>query len=305
MRILITGVSGYLAQIVARQLLVKKHEVVGIDHRPWLDAPPNLRLENLDIRKRPTADLFRQFRPHAVVHMATETYVYAPREERYRLNLKGTQAIWKNAADVNVKHAIFVGRHTVYGAASDAPLYRQETEPLLAGTTFPSMADLVAADLFVAQSLWRTPRTKTAILRMVYPLGPVRRGTLANYLSGRRIPSVLGFDPLFQVMHTEDAASAVVAAIESKLRGVFNVAGPAPIPLSEMIRGTGGHQIAIPEFALPSLFGRMGLSRLPKASLAHLKYPVVIDDRSFRTQTDFNHQYDIGSILEDFRRGSL
>ena len=204
MKVLITGVSGYLARIVAQQLSTNGHQVVGIDHRPWFDCPPEIRLEKLDIRKRPTADLFRQFRPQVVVHMATETYVSATTEERYRLNLNGTQSIWSYCERFKVKQALFVGRHTVYGAA-DAPLYRKETEPLLAGTTFPTLADLVSADLYAGQALWRTPKLKTAVLRIAYPLGPMGRGTLANYLGGPRVPMVLGFDPLFQCIHTEDA----------------------------------------------------------------------------------------------------
>ena len=84
MKVLITGASGYLARIVAQQLSATGHQVVGIDHRPWFDCPPEIRLEKLDIRKRPTADLFRQFRPQVVIHMATDTYVSATTDDRSR-----------------------------------------------------------------------------------------------------------------------------------------------------------------------------------------------------------------------------
>ena len=73
--------------------------------------------------------------------------MFCTTEERYRLNLNGTQSIWSYCERFKVKQALFVGRHTVYGAAADAPLYCKETEPLLAGTTFPTLADLVSADL--------------------------------------------------------------------------------------------------------------------------------------------------------------
>ena len=303
MKVIITGASGYLAKIVATHLANQGHDVIGIDHRPWSDCPESIRLERLDIRKRPAADLFRHVKPQAVIHMATETYVSATREERYRLNLKGTQAIWSYCERFGVKQALFAGRHTVYGAASDAPLYRKETEPLMAGTTFPTLADLVAADLFAGQALWRAPRLKTAILRIAYPLGPMGRGTLANYLDGRRVPMVLGFDPLFQFMHTEDAARAIISALKSKLVGVFNVAGPSPVPLSTLIRGVQRKIAPIPEVAMPYMLGKFGLSRLPRASLSHLKYPIVIDDALFRDATNFNHTYEIDQIMGAFKEG--
>ncbi|MGB0646610.1 MAG: NAD-dependent epimerase/dehydratase family protein [Bradymonadia bacterium] len=301
MKVLITGASGYLARIVAQQLSATGHQVVGIDHRPWFDCPPEIRLEKLDIRKRPTADLFRQFRPQVVIHMATETYVSATTEERYRLNLNGTQSIWSYCEKFNVKQAIFVGRHTVYGAAADAPLYRKETEPLLAGTTFPTLADLVSADLYAGQALWRTPKLKTAVLRVAYPLGPMGRGTLANYLGGPRVPMVLGFDPLFQCIHTEDAASAVIAAMDAKIAGIYNIAGPPPIPLSALVKGVSRRAIPIPEPLLPYTLGRFGLSRLPRASLSHLKYPIVIDDSAFKVETGFKYTYQVEQIMGAFR----
>ena len=43
---------------------------------------------------------------------------------------------------------------------------------------------------------------------------------------------VMGFDPLFHFMHEDDSARAIVMALETKLRGVYNVAGPPPVPLS-------------------------------------------------------------------------
>ena len=109
MKVIITGVSGYLAKIVALQLANQGHDVIGIDHRPWSDCPSNIRLERLDIRKRPAADLFRHVKPQAVIHMATETYVSANKEERYRLNLKGTQAIWSYCERFGVKQASSLG----------------------------------------------------------------------------------------------------------------------------------------------------------------------------------------------------
>jgi UDP-glucose 4-epimerase len=299
--VLITGISGALARIVTQHLIAEGHTVVGIDRRPWPDPPAGVKVYRVDLRKRPAEDVFRRHRPNAVIHMATVTYFEASREQRYRINLGGTKAVFKHCVAYNVEHVVFFGRHTIYGAAADAPLYRREDEPPLAVATFPQLADLVAADLYAAGALWRYPKLTTSVLRMVYTLGPTRRGTLAAYLSGDRVPTLLGFDPLFQFMHEDDAAHAISAAITHRPKGVFNVTGPQPVPLSLLCRATDRNAIPVPERLFPHLVGRLGFSKLPRHAMDHLKYPIVVDGSAFTKATGFKHQYDEVQTMDAYR----
>ncbi len=301
MKVLVTGISGQLGRMVAAQLDARGHRVLGIDRRPWPDAPHTVSLFHEDIRKRPAEDVFRKHRPDVVIHMGTVTHFSTSLEQRYRINLDGTRVVWRHCARYGVRQAIFVGRHTVYGAAPDAPLYHREADPPLAVSTFPELADLVAADLVAGQALWRTPEMATAVLRMCYSLGPSRQGTLAQYLRGPRVPTVMGFDPLFQFMHERDAAAAIRSAVDAGLKGVFNVAGPQPVPLSLLIRVTGRRRVPIPERVLPGLLGRLGFPRLPPGAVNHIKHPVVVADDSFRAATGFDHEYDEVETMESFR----
>ncbi|HRI69199.1 MAG TPA: NAD-dependent epimerase/dehydratase family protein, partial [Polyangium sp.] len=63
MRVLIPGISGVLGQRVAKRLFEQGHEVIGIDRRPWRDAPAGIELHDVDIRKRAAEDVFRKRRP--------------------------------------------------------------------------------------------------------------------------------------------------------------------------------------------------------------------------------------------------
>jgi UDP-glucose 4-epimerase len=255
----------------------------------------------VDIRKRPAEDVFRKRRPQAVVHMATVSHFAADREERYRINLGGTQAVFDHCRTYGVEHAIFVGRHTYYGAGPESPLYHTEDEPPLALAEFPELADLVAADLYAGTALWRFPELTTTVLRMCYTLGPTGHGTLATFLRGPYVPMVLGFDPLFQFMHERDVVTAIELSLQKRLRGVFNVAGPSPVPLSMVIRETGRTGVPLPEFMFSSLLGRFGLPRLARGAVSHIKYPVVIDGRAFREVTGFVHQIDETRAMREFR----
>jgi UDP-glucose 4-epimerase len=301
MRVLLTGISGKLAQQVALELLARGHEVTGIDRRPWPDSPAGIRLVQTDIRKPEAEEAFRREQPEAVIHMATVSHLAMRRDERYRINLGGTQKVFEYCEKHAVPQALFVGRHTYYGAVADAALYRGEDEPPMALESFPELADLVAADLFAASALWRFPLRTTAVLRLVYTLGPSLHGTLAAFLAGPRVPMILGFDPLFQFMHESDAVRAIILALELELRGVYNVAGPQALPLSELIRVTGRTPIRITRAMYPLLLGRLGLPKLTPGAVAHVKYPIVISDQSFRSATGFRPEHGEYETLAAFR----
>jgi UDP-glucose 4-epimerase len=125
-------------------------------------------------------------------------------------------------------------------------------------------------------------------------------GTLCGYLRGARVPTLLGFDPLFQFMHERDVAKAICLALDKRLRGVFNVAGPQPVPLSVVIRETGRRPVALPEWVFNALLGRFGLPRLPPGALEHIKYPVVVDASPFRAATGFTYEIDEMRAMHEY-----
>ncbi len=301
MKVLVVGVAGSLQRQVALKLKEDGHEVIGLDRRPWHDAPKDITVVQADLRKRAAEDVFRTRRPDCVVHMATVNALAGSAEERARTNVGGTRAVFENAVKHGVKHVIFVGRHTYYGATPDSPLYHTEDEPPQGQGLFPELGDLIAADLFAANTLWREPKLTTSVLRFVYTLGPTQQGTLASFLRGKRVPLVLGFDPLFQFLEEEDAVRAVTLAVEKRPKGIFNVAGPNPVPLSTIARETGRTVVPLPEPLLRQLFGRFGFPNLPKGALEHLKYPIVVDGSAFRRATGFEHEVDEVEALVRYR----
>lgn len=301
MKILVTGASGRLGRVLSRRLISEGHEVLGMDRRPWPDPPRELAMFQVDVRKRPAEEVFRTHRPQAVIHMATVTHFTSKAEERHRINLNGTRAVFDHSARYGVEHVLFVGRHTYYGAAHDSPLYHTEADPPHAVSTFPELVDLVAADLYAGAALWRHTDLTTTVLRFSYILGPTRRGTLASFLHGPLVPQAMGFDPLFQFMHDEDAVQAILKSLEVRLRGVYNVAGPQPVPLSVLIKVTGRRSLTLPSSLLPRFNGRFGLPTLPAGAMNHLKWPVTIDDSAFREATGFEHRFDEDETMESFR----
>jgi UDP-glucose 4-epimerase len=299
-KVLIPGISTPIARLFAKHLAARGDKVVGIDRRGWSDPPAGVEVHRVDVRKRAAEDVFRKLRPDAVVHMATVSHFAEVTEERYRINLGGTQAVFEHCRTYAVPHVVFVGRHTFYGAGPGSPLYHVEEEPPLALASFPELADLVAADLHASNALWRVPDMVTTVLRFCYTLGATGHGTLAGFLRGKRVPTVAGFDPLFQFMHESDVVRALELAIDKRPRGVFNVSGPPPVPLSIVIRETGRGRIPLPEPVLAAMLGRFGLPRLARGAIEHLKYPVVIDPTAFQRATEFLHDVSEMEAMRSF-----
>ena len=163
---------------------------------------------------------------------------------------------------------------------------------------------MVAADLFAASALWRYPEIESVVLRLAYTLGPSRRGTLAGFLGNRegsKVPMVLGFDPLFQLMHEADAVAAITRTLTGELRGIYNVAGPPPLPLSVLCQLAGRRPLPVPEPLLPLVLSRFRRAPLPARAIGHLKFPVVISDERFRKATGFTPNYDALQSIAAFR----
>ncbi|MGB9338046.1 MAG: epimerase, partial [Polyangiales bacterium] len=150
-------------------------------------------------------------------------------------------------------------------------------------------------------SLWRYPEIATSVLRIVYTLGPSKHGTLASFMHGPNVPLIMGFDPLFQFIHEEDAAEAIVCALAHKLHGIYNVSGPTPVPLATIVRAAGRRPLPVPEMVFKLGLGRLGLPHLPSGAIDHLKYPIVVDSDPFRRATRFTYQYDERETINSFR----
>src|SRR3954453_6012295 len=148
MKVLVPGLSGRLGKMLAERLLELGHDVIGIDRRPFREKPEGVEMHEVDIRKRAAEDVFRRIRPEAVIHMATVTHLIMQSEDRYRITLGGTRAVFEHSATYGAEHVVFVGRHTYYGAGADSPLFHNEDEPPMGLAAFPGVAASVAARFF-------------------------------------------------------------------------------------------------------------------------------------------------------------
>ena len=89
--------------------------------------------------------------------------------------------------------------------------------------------------MLASSFFWKQQSCETVILRPVHILGGVRNAP-SNYLRLPWVPTLLGFDPMVQVIHELDVVESIVRALTPGVRGIFNVVGPGEVPLSTILR---------------------------------------------------------------------
>ena len=127
---------------------------------------------------------------------------------------------------------------------------------------------------------------------------------IRDYLTRRRVPVVLGFDPMMQFIHEDDVVDAIALALAREARGVFNVVGPGAVPITLAIRACGGAPLRIPEFAMRPLFRRLhraGVSPWPEGILDFMKYPLTLCGDRLAAATGFAAKHTLEDTFEATR----
>jgi UDP-glucose 4-epimerase len=297
--VLVTGDCGRLGKRLVR-MLHRERAVVGIDARPFADCPKDVEHFTFDLRRKKTRDVFRSREFSAVVHLGI---MHDPRKnssEHHAWNVTAFQKILDYVAQYEVTKLIVLSGAAVYGPRSDNPQFLTEEAPLLGGARFSDIRDLIEVDMLAQSFFWKHPQTETVVLRPVHILGDVRNAS-SNYLRLARIPTLLGFDPMMQVVHQDDVVRAIQSALVPGKRGIFNVAGCDPLPLSSLISLTGRPRIPVPHPLAEVLARRLwalGVTSFPAPELDFIRYVCMVDDRKARETLGFVPRYGIRETVD-------
>jgi UDP-glucose 4-epimerase len=302
----ITGIGGHFGRAVARRLH-RDHSVVGIDRRDVSGLPKDIEFENVDIRRRGVEDVFRRRDLDAVIHL---NIMHDPRTqaaEHHAFNIIGTQKVFNLCAEHRVPKIIVLSSADVYGPDPSNNQFLQEDAPLMGGQDFGMIRDLIALDMFCNTFFWRHPEIETVILRPVHIVGRVNNAA-SRFLRLERPITIMGFDPMVQVIHVEDVVTAIERALTPGIRGVYNVAGPSPVPLSLLLEKLGRQPVKMPESVVRGLLEAgwsLKLSNWPVPEVDHIKYVCMVDDSRAREQLGFSHSHSIDDIVREVNSRSL
>jgi UDP-glucose 4-epimerase len=282
--VLVTGVCGRLGKQLVR-VLHRERRVVGVDRRPFEDRPKDVEHAQVDLRRTKLKDVFRAGDVEAVVHLGVMHDPRASSAEHHSWNVAGFGKLLEYVAQFRVPKLVVLSSANVYGPQPSNPQFLAEDAPLLGGQNFSDIRDLVEVDMLAQSFFWKLPETETVILRPVHILGSVHNAP-SNFLRLDPVMTVMGFDPMTQVLHQSEVVRAIELALRPGVRGVFNVAGPEPVPLSHLVKILGRQRLSVPYSLARVVLRRLWSLRLttfPPPELDHIRYVCMVDDARARS----------------------
>jgi UDP-glucose 4-epimerase len=296
--VVVTGADGRLGRRLVRALH-RTRRVIALDHRPSLEFPADVEYHAVDLSSKRLRDLLKTPYISALVHLGVMHDPRSDHERHHAWNVLSLRRLFECVEQFGIRKLVLLSSANVYGPRPDNPQLLGEDAPLLAGGRFSEIRDLVELDLAAQNFLWRKAETETVILRPAHILGTVRNAP-SNYLRMKHVPTLLGFDPMMQVVHQDDVVGAIACALAPGARGMFNIAGPAPVSLSHALSLLGRKAVPLPHgvarVAVDRLF-RWRVTSFPAAELDFIRYVCMVDDARARRDLGYAPAHDLMATL--------
>jgi UDP-glucose 4-epimerase len=221
----------------------------------------------------------------------------------HELETVGTHYVLNAVAAAGVEQVVSVSSTMCYGARPDNPAYLTEEAPLRPPPS-RALRDRADADeqarRFAAEHL----AVAVAVARLGALLPTARDHFWTRLLSRPVVPTVLGYDPLVQFLHPDDAIDALVHLWRTSARGVFNVVGEGVLPWSHVLTRLRRLPLLLPAGlgqSLAATLWRAQLVEMPQHFFGYLRWGWLADDAKLRA-TGFLPQHDLATSLTILER---
>lgn len=290
--VLIIGISGGLAQILARLILTNhpNWQVLGVDSRA---IELNQSLKGLTCKKIRYSrghfeNLFRDQSFDYVFHLARISQsddFYRDLTERLDLNVMGTNRILELSLRFKIKKIIILSTFHVYGALSDNSIFITEDAPLRASLKYPQLRDVVEMDQICSTWMWQYQSQVSAVLlRPCNIIGNQIANSTSKYLTNPLALRPIDYNPVFQFIHEFDMAQVLYRSIHDIPTGIFNVATNEFITLRDALRIINNKGIPFPISMAAMMNSVLKYTRInvPEYLVDYLKFSCLLDNSALR-----------------------
>lgn len=253
-----------------------------------------------------------------VVHLAFA--IVAGRGETREINLTGSRNVFEAAAAAAAKRLVYTSSVAAYGFHRDLPGLIDEDEPARGTERHPYSAHKAAVEAELSEALAGS-ETDAYVFRPCIVAGPdatLLLDLIPLLALGRRVPGPLRWalgrvpelrpvlpDPgvPFQLVHQDDVAAALLAAVLGHGEpGVYNLAGPGELTVSDLAHELGWHAVPAPRAAVSAASEAVALLPfLPDeaAWIETLRRPVLMDTSRARRKLHWLPQHDARETLRE------
>jgi UDP-glucose 4-epimerase len=262
----VTGPTGEIGKsfIAALERAPEVGRVIGMARRPFDFATrgwEKLEYRRGDVLDRDAVEALVA-ESDVVAHLAFA--ILAGRGEDREVNLRGSRNVFEATAAAGAKRLVYTSSVAAYGFHRDLPLPLTEDLPARGTGRHPYSADKAEVEASLEEALEGTS-TGAYVFRpciVAGPEAPALLETIPLLALGRKLPGPLRWalgrtpslrpvlpDPgvRFQLVHHDDVAAALcAAALGHGEPGVYNLAGPGELTVSDVAHELGWHAVPLP-----------------------------------------------------------
>lgn len=299
-RIALTGTASYLGGRVLRRLVEARgaDAVVAVD----IAAPPttlhgvrhrmvDLTLPGADQR---LVDVFGEEHVDAVFHSAFFTTPRRDAAYAHELESIGTLHLAAAAAAAGVRLLVLRSFTAVYGARGQNPNFLTEERRPDATSRLAWVRDKIEAEEHAFSFSRRYPGLGVTVLRFATLMGPGLHTFYTRIFSKRVVPVILGYDPLVQILHPDDALAAVDAALATGPCGVVNVVPRGTMTLLTALHLSDKLTVAVPHvlaYPVAEMWWGSGLGEAPGGFIDYARFLFVADGEKAQRELGFAPRY--------------
>ncbi len=282
MKIAITGVSGYLGQLVLKRLEQNQsiQKMIGID----VKEPPGakkLTFVKQDIRDKQIRAALKGC--DALIHLA---FVVMPIRksdaEIDSINVDGSKNVFQAAAEAGVQKIIYTSSVAAYGAWPDNPVPITEDWPRRPQPDFYYAKTKAMVENWLDEFEPHHPDVDIVRLRPHIFVGPTVYNLANEWFSKKIMAAIKGAKQYLQLVWDQDVVDAVCLSLKKNVRGAFNIAPDDWLDLQEVAKILNRPVITIP-FGLAYVIAKMAWT-LHVSEFFHpvwlkgARHPIVADN---------------------------
>ena len=316
----VTGPTGEIGRpfISALERMPEVERVIGMARRPFDLAGEGWEKTEYrrgDVLDREAVDALVED-ADVVVHLAF--VIVAGGGDSREVNLTGSRNVFEATAAAGAKRLVYTSSVAAYGFHRGMPALLDEEEPVRGTSRHPYSAHKAEVEGVLADALADSD-TEAYVFRPCIVAGPEATMLLdlvPLLAVGQRIPGPLRWalgkvpelrpvlpDPgvPFQLVHHDDVAAALAAAVLGHGDpGVYNLAGPGELTITDLAHGLGWHAVPAPHLAVGVAAEAVSLMPfLPDeaAWIEAVRRPVLMDTTRARRKLHWMPHHDARETL--------
>jgi len=285
----VTGAASPLGAAVVSAVHEAGYDVVAVDSTlpDPLEARSGVAWRKVEVAGPEVADGLAG--ADVVVHLAAPTDLEAalaqdPVARRARA-VRSAQAVVTAAAAVGARRLVAVTSAMVLGASPDNPVPLPDDAPLLAPLDSGLVGDLLDVERVLERAPTSHPSLAVAVLRPAALVGPGVDTVVTRHFEAPRLLAVRGSAMRWQFCHVQDAATAVVAAVQHGLSGPLTCGSEPLLDSPEVEALSGMRRVELPAglaFATAERLHRVGVLPMPAGDLAYVVHPWAVGSTRLR-----------------------